>query len=192
MLILDRVARWLECEDPLAKSDIILVLDGGEGGNRFAAGLDLLRQGYAPSLVMSQTIYGDRTYQQVEAMAGKESEKIYWMPSDAVSTRGEAIEARQVLKKLKCRSILVVTSSYHTRRAKKIYTRELEPEGIQVRVVPAPVPGFDRKSWWKSQAGRAVVLFEAAKILCSWLHFDAPLTGGLRYRLKEWVLRTIH
>ncbi len=191
MAILDRLARWLEHEDQLTPADAILVLDGAADCHRLAAGLDLLRRGYAPRLVVSQTTYGGPGYQQAEALAGDQWKNIYWMPNDAASTRSEAIEARQTLKLLRSSSVLVVTSRYHTRRVKKIFSRELMRHGIQVRVIPATVPFLDGKRWWKSQAGRATVLLELTKLLCTWLRFDLPISNALRYRLKLWAERTI-
>jgi len=191
MGILNRLARWLECEDPLTPADAILVLEGGQGRDRVSAGLDLLRRGYAPRLLVSHTTYESMSREEVEAVAAEEPQNLYWLSTDAVSTREEAAEARRVLRRLRCSSVLVVTSCYHTRRAREICTREFAREGITARVFPVRGPALDAKLWWKSHAGRAAVLFELAKLLCAKLRFDPPISGNLRHRLKQWVERTI-
>jgi uncharacterized SAM-binding protein YcdF (DUF218 family) len=190
-VVLEKLVSWLEAKDAVARADAILALDGGEGDNRLIEGLRLLRQGYASRLLISQTNYGSRSPQKLKDLVGDLSDKVRWMPSDALSTRDEAITARKVLNELRCASLLVVTSSYHTRRAKEEFVRELSPDGIQVQVAAAPVPCLELKSWWKSRLGRSTVLFETAKLLLVMLRLSPSLTPGFRIRLKAWVERSI-
>jgi len=191
MAILDWLARKLECRDEPAAAEAIFVLSGGEGEKRLSAGLDLLSQGYAPRLLVSCSFCHATSPEEAKAAAQGQEERIHWLPNDAVSTREEVIEAREALEQLQCTSVLVVTSSYHTRRTKEICRRELVPHGIKVRVVPVVVAGLDARSWWKCQVGRAVVLFEVAKLFCTWLRFDPSISTRLRLRLRGWVYRVI-
>ena len=193
MSLLSFIARWLEWEDPLVEADAILVLDGGEdeNGNRIRRGLDLLRRGIAPWLLVSHSTFGTITSHTTEGLTQDERRRIYWLPNNAASTRQEARMVLQVLKRLEMTSLLVVTSTYHTRRTRLIFTRELFREGIQVNVFPATVPGYDPDHWWKTRYGRSLVLFEALKTLCARVHFDVPLSTVLRARLKIWVERTV-
>lgn len=191
MGLLDRFAVRLEYEDPPLWADAIIALDGGEGDNRIARALDLLRRDYAPRLILSENGRWAITPDELAEIEGPFKWKICWLSGRASSTREEAVEARQLLNRLGCSSVLVVTSSYHTRRAREIFARELNRDGIKVRVMSAGVRGFDMESWWKSQVGRATILLEYAKLLCVRLHFDLGLTGSPRDRLKRWVQRTI-
>lgn len=191
MGVLQRLARFLEQEDRPPNADAIVALDGGDDPSRRIAAFDLLRRGVAPRLLVSRSIFGEPGPAARGAEWADAPGHVFWVVSDAISTRDEAIEARRVLKRLNCSSVLVVTSCYHTRRAKMVFLRELARDGIRVGVVPAPVPDFDPRRWWKSQEGRAMVLFEYVKLLCTWMHLNPPIPSGLRVRLKDWVFRTI-
>lgn len=188
------LAGWLACDDELAPADAILVLDvpcREESLCRFSAGFNLLRRGYAPQLLVSQSIYGSAGPGAVEALPMVAQENIHWLHSAAVSTRQEAIAARQTLKQLRCARLLLVTSAYHARRAREIFTQELRPDGIEVRVFAVRLPGMDENSWWRTQDGRARVLTEAAKLLATKLRFDPPISNDLRHRIKIWAMNAI-
>lgn len=191
MAVLSHMAEWLERGDQLAPADAILVLDGGEKDSRVSTALDLLARGFAPRVVISQSVYCVPSLRELEAACGNLRHKIHWLTNHAASTLQEAVEARRLLNKLGCASVLVVTSGYHTRRAREIYARELARDGVRVRVYPAPVPGFHPQAWWKTQTGRATVLLESVKYLFTWLHVDPPIPTPLRERVKQWVGRTI-
>lgn len=182
---LDQLAHWLTVRDALAPADAIVVLDGAGIRNRFAAGLELLRQGYAPHLVVSQVAYPGGVQVAQEMGARLKNERVHWLHNSAVSTREEAIEARPVLQRLHCRRLLLVTSGYHTRRARELFARELGSDGIEVRVYAAPVAEFDVDRWWKTREGRAQVLSECVKLLATWLHLEPPFSGEQRNWLKS-------
>lgn len=191
MAHVSKLPRWLTSSDELVPTDAILVLDGAEIRQRFFAGLSLLRQGYAPRLLVSLSAYGTSGHLEAETQEMVQAGSIHWLHNRAVSTREEAIEARRTLQRLKCASVLVVTSSYHTRRVRQIYAREFATAGIQVRIFAVPVTNFNEDVWWKSQPGRALVLFESAKLLATWLHVDPPISADIRHRLKLRVLSLI-
>lgn len=191
MGVLESLPHWLERSDVLAKADAILALSCGPDLRRLKAGLDLLRRGYAPRLLASMSTFDGWTQSEVEVLAARYPHNVGLILNSAVSTRDEAVETRQILKRLHCKSLLVVTSNYHTRRTKNIFTREFLRDGIKVRVISVPEPGLDAKSWWKSREGRTELLFESMKLLLNWLRLDPPVPAELRYRLKCWVIRTM-
>lgn len=191
LTISPRLPLWLECTDRLAPADVLLVLDGGDAPHRLDAALDLFSRGYGSHLLVSQTIPDPTGILLGDSVVKAQAKKVYWMYSAAFSTREEAAQTREALKRLGCSSVLLVTSCYHARRARWIFNQELKGDGIEVRVFPAPVPFSDDRPWWKSRAGRSTVLFETAKLLLAFLRLEPPLTPGSRVRVKEWVERTI-
>lgn len=188
---LDGAARWLVVNDKPVPADAILVLDGGGVRFRFAAGLDLLYHGYAPRLFVSQSIYASRGILSQEMSGGTQSLRIHWLHNAAVSTREEAQVTREALRRLGCRRLLVVTSNYHTRRARLIFRRELRPDGIEVRVYAASTPEMNVNNWWETREGRVIVLSECAKLLATWLHFDPAISGEFRNRVKSQLQASI-
>jgi uncharacterized SAM-binding protein YcdF (DUF218 family) len=65
--------------------------------------------------------------------------------TDANSTRDEALALARELDG-RAKTVLVVTSRYHARRARLIFRRQLA--GARVIVCPTPYESFDRR-WWR-------------------------------------------
>lgn len=190
-ILLARLASWLERPDPLPRPEAILVLDGAEYGHRMAAALHLFHQGVAPRLMVSRGSRYEDEHHEVDSMLGVEKESIDWVLHEGYSTRHEALAVREALLQRRCRSVLIVTSSYHTRRARLLFQSILGSRGVRIGTYPVRVSWADPVNWWTSQAGRASILTEYVKLLFAWLHLDLPVGNSLRYRLKRWVLRTI-
>jgi uncharacterized SAM-binding protein YcdF (DUF218 family) len=188
-----RILPWLgsklRVEDPLDQSDAIMVLDGGEGSNRFVRGLELLRKGIAPILLVGQSALGESSRDEAEELAGQDGNRIRWLNHRAASTAEEAVSARQALEKLRCSSLLIVSSFYHSRRAKLQFLRALSGRGVQLRVAPADVPGDGDTPWTDSKHGRFTIFFELAKLLAAYLRLDGLFPSAAHYWLKVWVGR---
>ena len=72
--------------------------------------------------------------------------------SDTASARGS-------VPRLESKSIVVVTSNYHTRRALYIFKREF-PGGIVVSVASAPDGDFDPSRWWEKRLSAKLFVHE--------------------------------
>ena len=75
-------------------------------------------------------------------------DKILRVSHQAENTREEAEALRQQVVDRKWRSVIVVTSNYHTRRARYIFTHVFPPTVI-VRVSGAKDGDFDPDTWWE-------------------------------------------
>jgi hypothetical protein len=111
-------------------SDVILVL-AGETNRRPQRALQLLSQGYGRHIVLDvpikSTIY---EFTQVQLA----QQYIHDLPQGAsvsicaiegLSTKAESKDAGKCLAGEKAKSVLIVTSDFHTRRALSIFRREL-------------------------------------------------------------------
>ena len=66
------------------------------------------------------------------------------------------------------RSVIVVTSDYHTRRARYIFQRVF-PESITVRVPSARDGGFDPEHWWENRKSLKLFIQElVAMVVATW------------------------
>ena len=111
-------------------SDVILVL-AGETNRRPARALDLLAQGYGKRIVLdvptNSTIY---KFTQIE-LAQKyiqdlpQSASLSICPIDGLSTKEESKAAEKCLGRVGGKSVLIVTSDFHTRRALSVFQREV-------------------------------------------------------------------
>ncbi len=119
-------------EDPLEKSDAIVVLsDDNFYADRAAHAADLYRHGWAPLVP---------------------KDKILTVAHNAENTREEAQILLQQAIEHKWHSVIVVTSNYHTRRARYIFLKVF-PQQIGVTVSGANDGSFDPEHWWQSRQG---------------------------------------
>lgn len=84
------------------------------------------------------------------------------------STQGEARALARYLRKHPLRSVLVVTSDYHTRRARWTLRRELTDQRVELRMAGAPA-SFSARHWWRSEEGLMLTLEEYLKFVHTWL-----------------------
>jgi hypothetical protein len=164
--------RFLVVNQP-RKSDVIVVL-AGETDRRPARGLELLGQGYAPRLILDvpaetkiyQWSQAELARKYVEALP--EAGSITVCPINGLSTRDEGQDVAGCLQGVSGRSILLVTSDYHTRRALSIFKRVLPAEY-------SVAAAFDEREfgvqWWRHREWAKVNFGEWVKLIW-WELFD--------------------
>lgn len=143
--------RFLVVDQP-RKSDVIVVL-AGETERRPARGLELLNQGYAPRMILDvpagAIIYQWTQTELAEKYVGglSQAKSITVCPIYGLSTLEEAREAGHCLERVGGRSVLLVTSDYHTRRALSIFSREAPSHDYSIAAA------FDPREfgteWWR-------------------------------------------
>ncbi len=146
---------WI-IEDPLDKADALIVLgDDNFYADRATRGAQLFREGKAPLIVASGRrlrpnagIAELMEHDLVER--GVPRDKIVRFVHDADSTLEEARALARLVKERKWRSVIVVTSNFHTRRARYIFQRVF-PQGMEVRVASARDGDFDPEHWWEKR-----------------------------------------
>lgn len=132
-------------------ADVIVVL-AGETDRRPARGLQLLDAKDAPRMLLDvpdrAKIYDatmlDIAHAYVQALP--EREQIDICPILGLSTKAESHDVLRCLEHKGVRSILVVTSDFHTRRARDIFQHELQ--GYDISVAAAYDPRQYGASWW--------------------------------------------
>src|SRR5438270_1137458 len=162
-------------EDTLERSDAIVVLsDDNFYADRATRASQVFRQGLAPIVVASGRRL--RPYAGIAELIehdlierGVPKDKILRVAHDADNTREEAITLAQVAKQKKWRSVIVVTSNFHTRRARYIFSHVF-PNDTKVRITGARDGDFDPARWWEKRisvkdlsreiAGMIVALWE--------------------------------
>lgn len=108
--------------DPLTKADAIIVLSAGDDiDDRIDYGLDLAKQGYADTVVLSKTLYHDDSDYR-HACASREAPiTVVCFVASPYTTRGEAIFVAELAKQRKWSHVIVVTWNYHILRARYIF-----------------------------------------------------------------------
>jgi uncharacterized SAM-binding protein YcdF (DUF218 family) len=154
-LLLFSLGRWLVAETPLREVDLIVALGGGRERQRTA--VQLLQQGLARQVLFTGADVQPDDYQCLGVPVGQAMA----LQVLAYTTYEEAVAIRQIVQAHGLGSVLIVTSSYHTRRAYWLF--EWVFRGIGVELLIASVPdnkAFTMDTWWKSHIGRKQVLME--------------------------------
>jgi uncharacterized SAM-binding protein YcdF (DUF218 family) len=166
-------AKFLIRTDPLDSADLIVVLAGDGSGRRVEEGLRLLEAGLAPRMLVngSYSLYEARECDLGRAYAiarGGDPESIEASCMDAGSTLEESRLLDQKLRSRHVQHAIIVTSDFHTRRAGRIF-RGATSGDVRYSFAASSTPDFDPGSWWRSRAGREIVVIEWIKSINSWL-----------------------
>ena len=63
------------------------------------------------------------------------------------------------------RSIIVVTSPYHTRRTWLTFKKLFEKDGVKIMMMPSHYSGFRPDDWWKTNTGIKELIIEYQKLI---------------------------
>jgi uncharacterized SAM-binding protein YcdF (DUF218 family) len=157
-------------EDTLERSDAILVLsDDNFYADRANRAAQIYRQGLGTVVVASGRRL--RPYAGVAELIehdlierGVPKDKILRVAHDADNTREEAKTLAQLVKQKKWRSVIVVTSNFHTRRARYIFSHVF-PQDIKIRITGARDGDFDPDRWWEQRISVKELAGEMAAML---------------------------
>jgi uncharacterized SAM-binding protein YcdF (DUF218 family) len=156
-------AEGLVVEDKLEKSDaIILLSDDNFYADRATRAAELYRQNLAATVVASGIrlrpyagISELMTHDLIER--GVPKERIVPFPQDADDTREEAEALKTLVAQKGWKSVIIVTSNYHTRRARYIF-RKVFPSDVKIAMASARDADFDPSNWYQHR--RAVKRFQ--------------------------------
>ncbi len=174
--ILNSAGSFLVVSDRLEKADIIRVLGGSP--DRYLYGADLFRRGYGKKIVFSFWDNYLPLVQKSMSQIVKEYTKSQGVPEDAVlifdgvSTYQEAVITRDLIEREGYKSVIVVSSPYHMRRASIIFDYVI---GKRAKLIYVPVPeawtDFRAEGWWRDEEAAVSVLHEYISIIYYYLNY---------------------
>lgn len=181
LLLFKQAGHWLVVSQNPIQADAIVVLMGGVN-ERIPEAVDLYKAGYAPLLIFPDDyeenpplILPDGSQLHNDAAKARHLSSRFNIPDSvitivkgpALNTQAEAeIVAAWLVNHPATDTILLVSSSYHMRRASFIFrnafaTRELD---ITIISIPSRHTTFDPENWWQTPADRNIVFYEYLKI----------------------------
>ena len=157
--------------DPLEKADVVAVLSGNEK-DRLAETLRILREGYAPLVLLTETedlAGGGSSMSTIDKVVtarnlGIASEAILVTKRTATSTRDEGLAVLEVAQQRQFDSVIVVTDPYHCLRTRMLFRSIFRGSGIDVSVRPVRDHWYRSYNWWLSAEGRRATLSEMTKL----------------------------
>jgi uncharacterized SAM-binding protein YcdF (DUF218 family) len=170
------VGRILVYDDGPGQADIAVVLAGDHSGARIIGAAELARRGYVPAVLVSGPpgFYGiDEADAAIRFIVAKGYPAEWFIPlkHGGMSTYEEAQFVMDELARRKVRSFILVTSNFHTRRARRIYlaAERRRGGGPAMRVVSIPDKDYDPVDWWRTRQGWKTAFLEWTKLVTGML-----------------------
>ena len=164
------IGDYLVIQDELKPADVIHVIAGPDDRTDYA--IQLYKQGYGKQLFFTGGwctfhgyYHGQHGAERAEAQ-GIEPERIAIDESRVTSTYDEAVLVKEFIARSQApiRSVIVVSDSYHMRRARWIYKQVL---GKGIEILMAPVPFGEspyQRHWWTETTSRQYIVYEYLKM----------------------------
>jgi uncharacterized SAM-binding protein YcdF (DUF218 family) len=157
-------------DDGPAKADIAVVLAGDYHGGRILRGAQLVREGYVPAVMVDgpQGFFGAHESALAIQYAVAQGNPAAWFidfPIQADSTQEEADVVLAELKRRNIRSYLLVTSDFHSARARRIFRATQKKMGYDaaMRVTTSHGVDFSPDNWWRFREGKKTAFIEWCK-----------------------------
>ena len=166
---LRRSGEYLVLDRP-EHADTLVVLAGDRNDCRFLRGLELLRQGYAPRMLVDESsnmIFFGRTAVELEDQRLRsldlKRDQVRVCPIKSDSTDEETRYVAQCLDADQIRSVLLVTSDFHTRRAFSIFQQCLPR--YRWSIAACRDDSVFKQSWWRRREWAKTSFMEWTKLI---------------------------
>ncbi len=163
--IMTSVGGFLIVNEKPQKADVIIVLSGGI--DRVPYGVKLYQSGYAEKVLLSGGNGGaDRNMKQQTLELGVPESAII-QEDQSGTTFENAKYSLNIVKEQGYKSVIVVTSPFHTRRSSIIFARFFK--GINVTMCAVPYDPALTHNWWKDSNSTRFVISEYLKLVWHYL-----------------------
>ena len=174
--------RALIVKAEIGSADALVVLSGSSSYlERTQKAAELFRQGRAPVVLLtndhtrggwSQPLqtnpyFVDRATEEL-IKQGVPAERIRIVPGVAESTRSEALIVKDYAAAHGFRSVLIITSAFHSRRALRTFRTSFAGTRIIVGLDPSSGSRTSAALWWLSPSGWRDVAGEYIKLVYYW------------------------
>ncbi|MCB9015272.1 MAG: YdcF family protein [Lentimicrobiaceae bacterium] len=182
VLVIRNMGKYLVYGQPAVKSDLIVILLGPVPDRALQA-YQLYHEGYATRIVFANEFqygsdqlepYGIRLentssiLKRTLVSLGVPDTNITILDKVTASTQEEALALTEYLKSSeKIKSVLIVTSSYHSRRTSKIFQKAFDKNMLHVSIIscPSKYTDFDQSKWWRDRDSAKMVILEYLKLM---------------------------
>ena len=150
---------FLVVNEKPVKSDVIIVLSGADG--RLEKGVQLYEEGYAPNLLLSNGSI-ENLYERTLELGVPDDSILMEVKSD--STLDNAVFSKEVMLEYKFESAIVVSSSFHMRRAKVLFDKAFRNSNIRLTYVAEEMNAYNPRRWWAEKSNRDITFREYIKL----------------------------
>jgi len=171
VLFVDFVYKTFSLAQREVQTDAIVVLAGGRG--RVEEGVKLYREGKGRQLFL---IGVDPLVKRGELYRGEGADGVF-LENNSRNTLENAIYARDLITRHKVRTVTLITSRYHMKRATLIFRNALAKD---IAIYPHPVDSRNLKEDWWIHGGSFKLLFSEFYKYCMFRFFFLLAPGELR------------
>lgn len=172
VVIVVAIGFFLSPQDKLTHTDMVVAISGGETPARTAEAVRLYKAGWAPKLLFSGAAAdhsgpSNAAAMKEDALSQGVPEKDILIEEDSANTTQNAAKVAPIIQEHGVRSLILVTSPYHQRRASLTFREIIGPD---VRIINhSSVDSVWRKSaWWKQPYTVNLTMSELQKTLYVW------------------------
>jgi hypothetical protein len=170
--------RLLVAEDPLAPSDVIVVATHADGAGVLEAA-DLVHAGIAPRVAVfvdppdsadreflrRGIPYENATARSIRQLRSLGVDAVEQIPRAVAGTEDEGHVLPGWCDQRRLRSVVVVTTTDHSRRLRRVLRRAMGRRPTAVMVRPARFSAFDPDRWWQTRDGTRTAVIELEKLV---------------------------
>ena len=163
------VGLYLSPQSKLAHADAIVAISGGETGARTQEAVRLYNEGYAPLIIFSGAALDPNGPSNARAMANAAEQagvpaSAIRLDETSVNTRENAANVAKIITNEGAKSIILVTSPYHQRRALITFRRALGPDATIINHSSYD-QNWRRSHWWATSYSRSLTFSELQKVI---------------------------
>ena len=182
-VLLKGYARFFTIDNATSGMEATIVVLSGSKVTRIPKALELYTAGYGTRLLLTterswnlKINLIETTQEQLAKKIAKilgiqaKFESVRSLKGGATSTFDEAYDLLAFCNKENLRHIIIVTDSYHTRRALFAFKKVFKGTNIKVEVSAAPNEIFNEENWWYSDLGILSYVSEPIKFVAYLLY----------------------
>lgn len=158
---------YLSPQDSTSPSDAIVVVSGGQTQTRAKHGIELYKKDLAPKLIFSGAALDDgpSNAKEMAALARRSGvpDDAIEIDEDAKTTYQNAVNTKRILEESESKSIILVTSPYHQRRAYITFKKVLG-DGYNIENSSSYDNAWSKSAWWATPFGVWITVSELVKV----------------------------
>ena len=161
---------YLSPQDKLEKVDTTVVISGGDTDARINEGVALYMDGFSDRIIFSGAaaegeVSNAAAMKNIAMRKGVPAKDIL-IEEDSKTTEENAVDVARIIKSEDIKSIILVTSPYHQRRAYEAFRGAL---GKEYKIInhSAKDSKWRKADWWSNEQARFLTLGEILKNLYS-------------------------
>jgi len=172
-LTLEWIASRYVVDDRMEHADALVALrsDATQQKVRIDEAAQLFRERYASLFLLD--VYEGSIYDHPESELAADYVKRRGVPKEqtrncenvADSTAEETVALRSCLERIGAKSVIVVTSEFHTRRSRLLFQHAFSGSGITVGLHPVYDPKYWDSHWWRKRRWAKTFFDETIKIV---------------------------